>query len=93
MEVKSRDRRPVYPYSLKDTVLLILIAFSALLAFGLSFTLLQRDGSPYLFAGSLVLCSLCLAFADRKKDIVLGTASFILLRVVWPIAINILHAR
>ena len=92
MEVKTRSRGRDFPLSAKDTVLLIPFAFSALLAFGLSFTLLQSDGRPYLFSGCLVLCITCLAFVDRKKDIVLGTVLFILLRITWSIAINILHS-
>jgi hypothetical protein len=69
--------------STKDTVLMVLFTFSAMLGFGLFFTLLQENGRPYLFCGCFALCVVCLLLADKKKEIFWGGVAFILLRVAW----------
>lgn len=85
MQFESRPRGTHSYLSTKDTILGIVFAFSGLLSFALSFTLLHDNGRPYLFCGSLALCLVCLLLAKNKKVIVLGTVGFILLRVVWSI--------
>ena len=69
--------------SFKDTILGVLCAFSALLCFALSFTLLTPDGRPCLFAGSLAVFFVCLMFVEKKWAITGGAAIFILLRLIW----------
>jgi hypothetical protein len=91
MKSGSRFRGADFPFSTKDTILLILFGFSGLLCFALSFSLFQSDGRPYLFAGCLVFCLICLAFAEKKKELVLGTVAFISLRVVWAIAVDLMR--
>lgn len=77
-----------YPLSMKDMILGVLFAFSALVAFALSFSLRQTDGRPYLFTGCIAFCVLCLLFIAKKKEIVLGALLFILVRLVWSISVS-----
>lgn len=90
-QLRSRPKGTDLLFSTKDTILLILFGFGGLLCFALSFSLLQSDGKPYLFGGCLALCLICLLLADKKKELVLGTVGFILLRVVWAILVNTLR--
>jgi len=83
MNPSSQHSQPDFPLSTKDTFLLILSGFSGLLGFALSFSLFQPEGRPYLFMTCALLCLACLAFAEKKKEIALGTLGFILLRVIW----------
>jgi len=80
-----------FPLSTKDTILLILFGFSSLLGFALSFSLLHSDGRPYLFAGCVLVCAACLAAAEKKKEIVVGTVGFILLRVLWAVVVKLVR--
>lgn len=91
MQRQSKSGRGVFPFSMKDTILLGLCGFSGLLCFALSFTLMQPDGRPYLFGGSLAVFVVGLLFAEKRKDIFLGTIAFILLRLVWGALIEGLH--
>lgn len=73
---------------MKDTILIGVCGFSGLLCFALSFTLMQPDGRPYLFGGSLAVFIVGLLFAEKRRDILLGTIAFILLRLVWSALIT-----
>ena len=81
-----------FEFTTKDTILLMLCGFSGLLGFALSFTLMQPDGRPYLFCCCVAIFVLSLLFAERKKEIALGTLAFILLRLVWAAIVTALHA-
>ena len=83
MNILTRRRGIGPQISAKDRFLNAVCGFSALAAFALSFSLFQPDGRPYVFSGCLVVYAASLVFADRKRDIVLASASFILLRLVW----------
>ena len=74
--------------STKDRVLSIPFGFSALLAFALSFSLFQPDGSPYVFVSCLVICTATFMFIERKKDVALASVLFILLRLAWSAMIT-----
>jgi len=89
--VESNPRRSGPALSTKDTFLCAPICFSAILAFALSFSLLQPDGRPYVFVGCLIVYGVCLLFADKKKELVLASLVFILIRVVWSAAISGRH--
>jgi hypothetical protein len=88
MERESESGNAGFPFSTRDTILGLLFTFSGLLAFGLSFTLMQADGRPYLFCGCLIVCALSLLFVDKRKQIFLGTVAFILLRLVWAAVVT-----
>jgi drug/metabolite transporter (DMT)-like permease len=85
MQFESRPGNTDSYLSTKDTILGIIFAFSGLLSFALSFTLLHDNGRPYLFCSSLALCLVCLLLADRRKIIALGSVVFIVLRIVWSV--------
>lgn len=87
-ELEPKRGASDFPFSMKDTILFILFGFSGLLCFALSFSLLQENRRPYLFGGCLVVCLVCLLLAKKKKELVLGTAAFILLRVAWAILVT-----
>jgi hypothetical protein len=91
MEIQSKREDDNFPISTKDTILLILFGSGALLCFSLSFTLLQDNGRPFLFGGSLVLCLLCILLAQKRKEMLLGTVGFIAIRVLWGIVVTGLH--
>jgi glucose dehydrogenase len=88
MEREPNSGSAGFPFSTKDTILGILFTFSGLLAFGLSFTLTQSDGRPYLFCFCLAVCILSLLFTKQKKEIFWGTIVFILLRLAWATVIT-----
>lgn len=88
MNVESNSRRSGSPLSTKDAFLSAPICFSAVLAFALSFSLLQPDGRPYVFCGCLVVYVTCLLLADKKKELALASMIFILIRIAWSIAIS-----
>jgi hypothetical protein len=54
--------------SFKDRTLSGIFCLSGLVCFGLSFTLFHSNGRPYLFCSLLLLCMLCLVFADRRES-------------------------
>jgi len=85
MQSQSELERSDSRLSTKDICLIAVIAPCGLLCFALSFTLLQDNGRPYLFCGSLAVFLVCLLFADKKRDILGGMVVFIMLRVVWSI--------
>lgn len=93
MYTKPKSRESDSELSTRDLVLGLLMAFSAFLAFALSFTLLQPDGRPYLFGGCLIVFFVSLLFADRKRDLFLGSLGFILIRLVWAAAVTALGAK
>jgi glucose dehydrogenase len=88
MQFRSKSGNANFPLSTKDTILGVLCAFSGLLCFALSFSLLQENGRPYLFSGCLAVCLVCLLLTEKKKELVLATAAFILLRVFWAILVS-----
>lgn len=89
--VESNPPRSGPGLSTKDTFLCVPLCFSAILAFALSFSLLQADGRPYVFVGCLIIYGVCLLFVDKKKELFLGSLVFILIRAVWSAAISGRH--
>lgn len=83
MNFAPRPYRAAAQVSTKDRILNIPFGLSALVAFALSFSLFQPDGRPFEFFGCLLICAVTLAFVDRKRDMLLAAAAFILLRLVW----------
>ena len=92
MKIESEASHLGSRLSTKDTILCVPIGFSGLLGFALSFSLFQPEGRPYLFGACLIVCVVSLLFADKKKDLFLGSLAFILLRLAWSAAITGLHA-
>jgi hypothetical protein len=85
---ESRVGDPKYAPSTKDQVLGVIFVISAMLCFGLSFTLFQPNGRPFLFGGCLLICGVCLAFADNRKGIALAFVVFLGIRVVWAFIVR-----
>lgn len=76
--------------SIKDRFLGGIFCLSGLACFGLSFTLFQADGRPYLFCSLLLLCILCLILAESRKNrtgFVIGFFVFLAVRLVWALVI------
>lgn len=88
MNLESKPQRSGSLLSMKDTILCAPICFSALLGFALSFSLFQPEGRPYIFCGCLIVYAIGLLFADKKKDLFLGSLVFILIRLVWSAVIT-----
>jgi hypothetical protein len=57
--------------------------FSGVLAFALSFTLLNDDGRSALFAASVVICFVCLTLTQHRAALLLAFSLFLLMRLVW----------
>jgi hypothetical protein len=77
-----------YKMSSRDFLLGMIFGISGLVLFGLSFSLFHADGRRYLFYSLLLLCMLCLIFADNRESrigFVLGALAFIAIRLVWVI--------
>jgi len=77
-----------YEPSRKDIVVGVVFCFSSLVAFALSFTVLEPDGRPILFTVLVVICLACFLIADNKKGVLLGGAAFLLVRVVWALLVT-----
>jgi len=77
---------------MKDILLCAPMIFSALIMFGLSFSLFLRDGRPYVFAGSLIVYVACLLLADRKRDLFLASLIILLLQIVFGAVMTGLQA-
>lgn len=69
--------------SLRDHFLLVIMGFSALLTFALSFTLWEPDGRPHLFIACVVVYLISVWFARERKALVLSTLAFLALRLIW----------
>ena len=88
MRIDDEAKRRPYQFSVKDHILLVIMGFSGLLGFALSFTVLQADGRPYLFCGCLVVYLTCTFFATERRALVLATLGVIALRLIWSIAVT-----
>jgi hypothetical protein len=66
----------------RDEILGIIFAITGLLAFALSFTLLDADGRPILFSASLGIALVCLAFIRNKRGAIFGFAAFVVVRLL-----------
>jgi hypothetical protein len=88
MHNKNEPNRGRFQLSLKDHFLLVIMGFSALLAFALSFSLWEPDGRPYLFCGCIAVYLICILIATQRKALALGTLAFVGLRLIWSIAIT-----
>ena len=67
----------------RDVILAAVFAGTSLLAFALSFTLMNDDGRPLLFSALVAVSMFCL-WKAKSKVALIGTALFFLMsRVLW----------
>ena len=85
---QSKVTESGYSPSVKDQVLGIVFVVSALLCFGLSFTLFQPNGRPFLFISCFLFCLICLTLSENKKGIGLAFVGFLAIRMLWAVIVR-----
>jgi len=85
---KFRSLSKDNPLSIQDRIFGVGAAFSALYCVAVSFMLSQPEARKR-FLIALAIFTLCFSFVKQKKGAALGIAAFIVIRIVWGIAVTI----
>lgn len=78
----------MYEPSRKEITLAVVFSFSGLLAFALSFTMLQSNGRPLLFAFCIGVCLICLFFSNNKKGVIGTFVALFVVRLFWALIVT-----